>query len=459
MNKLTQIVGFFIPIALLFANSSFSQVGIGTTNFSSGALLDIQSNSKGILTPRVPLLSTLDNTSITPTATIGLLIFNTANSGVGSTAVTPGYYYWDGSQWVRLSSNDKIWSIAGNNNVTSGTDFIGTTNIRRVDFRTNNTNRLRIARNSHSLRSIARGTNSIPLYSFQENTNLGVWSPTVNQLALSADNKEFIRFTADSQNTMLINNLGENINTRIESQDNEDMFFIDGTNNRLGIKTNAPETLVHIAGDNNTMRIDELNFTNNTNYTSADPMPVYVNTDGDLLLRPSLVQNFMALSSINFIPTTGASGGVIVGRDDGEAETTNISTLQSITLTQESVVHLNYQFSVRVSTNTPTGNPFPNDHGVITDGSPRQYSSWVQVNGATTRVAFDSDYYTNLSGSGGGGAFAAGYFYLAGKGSIVLPAGTHTFQLVAHTYAGTGKSYRFVFADTAHERFQIIIQR
>ncbi len=458
MNKLTQFVGLFIPIALLFANSSFSQVGIGTTNFSSGAILDVESNTKGILTPRVPLLSTLDNITITPSATTGLLIYNTANSGLGSSVVTPGYYYWDGGQWIRLRSNDRIWSIAGNNNVNSGTDFIGTTINRRVDFRTNDINRLRVPRNTQSLRGMSRGINNIPFYSFQENTNLGLWSPTVDQLALSADDKEFVRFFGDSQNTVLINNLGENINTRFESQGNENMFFVDGTDNRIGINTNSPETIFHIAGDNNTVRIDELNFTNNTHYTSSDPMPIYVNPNGDLLLRPSLVQNFMALNSVNFIPSSGEFGGIVVGSDNGEAATTNIGALQTITLTQESVVHLNYQFSVRVSTNTPSGNPFPNDHGVITDGSPRQYSSWVQVNGATTKVAFDSDYYTNLTGSGGG-AYAAGYFYLAGKGSIVLPAGTHTFQLVARTYAGTGKSYRFVFADTPHERFQIIIQR
>jgi|GEM_PF-1207566 len=458
MNKLTQIVGFFIPLALLFANSSFSQVGIGTTNFSSGALLDIESNSKGILTPRVSLLNTLDNTTITPSASKGLLVFNNVNSGAGSSAVTPGYYYWNGSQWTRLRSNERIWSIAGNNNANSGTDFIGTIINRRVDFRTNDINRLRVPRNTQSLRAMVRGANNIPFYSFQENTNLGLWSPTVDQLALSADNKEFIRFTGDSQYTVLINNLGENINTRVESQSDENMFFIDGSDNKVGIKTNNPETVFHIAGNNNTLRIDELNFTNNTHYTSADPMPVYVNTDGDLLLRPSLVQNFMELESIDFYPIAGEFGGISVGRDNGEAVNTNIGTLQSITLTQASVVHVNYQFSVRVSSNTPTGNPYPNDFGVINGGAPRHYSSWVQVNGAATKVAFDSDYYTNLSGSAGG-PLAGGFFYLAGKGSILLPAGTHTFQLVAHTYAGTGKSYRFQFANTQHERFQLIIQR
>lgn len=458
MNKFTQITSLFIPIVLILINSSYAQVGIGTTNFSSGAIMDIYSDSKGILTPRIALLSTLDNTTISPAATTGLLVYNTANSGAGNSVVSPGYYYWNGSQWVRLRSNDRIWSATGNNNVNSGTDFLGTLNNRRVDFRTNNLNRLRIPRNNFSLRALSRGSNAEPYFSFQANSNSGMWSPTVDQLALSADNKEFIRFTEDSQNLVLINNLGETINTQIESQNEENMFFIDGTDNRVGVKTNNPETVFHIAGDNNTLRIDELNFTNNTNYTSADPMPVYVNTDGDLILRPSLVQNFMELESIDFYPIGGQFGGISVGRDNGEAVDTNIGPEQSITLTQASVVHVNYQFSVRASSNTPSARPYPNDFEIVIDGAPRHYSAWVQVNGSSEKIAFDSDYFSNLSGSSGS-AYAGGFFYLAGKGSIVLPAGTHTFQIVAHTYAGTGKSYRFQFANTQHDRFQILVQR
>lgn len=153
----------------------------------------------------------------------------------------------------------------------------------------------------------------------------------------------------------------------------------------MGVKTNNPETLFHIAGDNNTLRIDELNFANNTNYTSADPMPVYVNTNGDLILRPSLVQNFMELESIDFYPIGGQFGGISVGRDNGEAVDTNIGSTQSITLTQASVVHVNYQFSVRASSNTPSARPYPNDYEIVNDGAPRHYSSWVQVNGTTEK--------------------------------------------------------------------------
>jgi len=458
MEKTITLIRFFLVCFLLnYTNITYSQVGIGTTNFSPGALLDISSDSKGVLFPRVALMGTDDTTTIAPAATTGLLVYNTNASGAGSTAVTQGFYYWNGSQWVRLRSSDRYWGINGNNNLL-GSHFLGTTNNRRIDFRTNDINRLRIQPNAARLRAIARGTNNEPFYSFQENTNLGLWSPTVDQLALSADNKEFIRFRGDTQHAVVINELGETINTRIKSQANENMFFVDGSNNRVGINTTSPETIFHITGNNNTVRIDELNFTNNTHYTSADPMPVYVNPDGDLLLRPSLVQNFMALDMVDFSPVGGATGGIIVGRDNGEAVNTNISALQTITLTQASVVHVNYQFSVRVSSNTPDTRPYPNDFTVITDGAPRHYSAWVQVNGTTERIAFDSDYYTNLSGSAGG-AYAGGFFYLAGKGSLILPAGTHTFQIVAHTYAGTGKSYRFQFANTQHERFQIIVQR
>mgnify|MGYP001195550910 CR=1 FL=1 len=456
MKKTTFILKFFFSCIVYFStNISNSQIGIGTTEIANGAILDIFSNNNGVLTPRVSLIDRNDITTIAAFPTTGLLIFNTAFSGLGSVAVEPGFYYWGGTQWVRIRTNNNLWYTEGNESLIAGNHFFGTTINRRIDFRTNNINRLRLHSNAFRLFGLSRGSNDRPFYSFQENTNLGLWSPGVDQLAFSANGSEYIRFT---NNDAIFNNTSQTINTRIKSQSNEDLLFIDGTNNRIGIKTETPETIFHISQNNNTVRIDELNFTNNTHYTSSDPMPVYVNTNGDLILRPSLVQNFMALDLVDFIPSTGASGGVIVGRDNGEAVTTNIGSLQTITLTQESVIHVNYQFSVRVSSNTPQDRPYPNDFTVITDGSPRHYSSWVEVNGSSERIAFDSDYYTNMSGSGGG-AYAGGFFYLAGKGTIVLPAGTHTFRIRAHTYAGTGKSYRFQFANIQHERFQIIVQR
>lgn len=87
---------------ILNNNTSIAQVGINTTNPANGALLDIASADKGFLIPRVELTSTTDTTTISPSATIGLLVYNTVIDGNLPVQVTPGFYYWSGSQWQRF---------------------------------------------------------------------------------------------------------------------------------------------------------------------------------------------------------------------------------------------------------------------------------------------------------------------------------------------------------------------
>lgn len=79
-----------------------SQVGINTSTPASGALLDITDTNGGFLTTRVALTGTDDTTTITPSATTGLLVYNTVTAGVLPYQVTPGFYYWDGVQWRRI---------------------------------------------------------------------------------------------------------------------------------------------------------------------------------------------------------------------------------------------------------------------------------------------------------------------------------------------------------------------
>ena len=79
-----------------------AQAGINTTAPANGALLDIFSDSKGLLIPHVELTGTNDNTTITPAATVGLLVYNTVIAGALPIQVTPGFYYWNGTQWQRF---------------------------------------------------------------------------------------------------------------------------------------------------------------------------------------------------------------------------------------------------------------------------------------------------------------------------------------------------------------------
>ena len=133
MKKLAPV--FLLLITVFVARA---QVGIGTT--SPQSLLDLAvsdpsnpSYTDGLLIPRLDALPLN-----TPKAEQhGMLIYLTTATG----SKTPGFHYWDmnaGStgDWIPL---DNGWKLTGNNNATSGTHFIGTTNAQEVDFRVNDT--------------------------------------------------------------------------------------------------------------------------------------------------------------------------------------------------------------------------------------------------------------------------------------------------------------------------------
>ncbi len=102
--------------ATLFTCSSFSQtgsVGIGTTNPNNSAALDIQSNSKGVLIPR---MSTVQRNAI-PSPATGLLVFdNTTNS----------FWFRNATDWVELSdSSSSVWKKNGTNAYVNVPDNVG----------------------------------------------------------------------------------------------------------------------------------------------------------------------------------------------------------------------------------------------------------------------------------------------------------------------------------------------
>ncbi len=110
-----------IPIILLsflFVHSAYSQVGIGTTNPDTSAALDIESTSSGLLIPR---MTENEKNNIENQAT-GLLIYQTNEN--------PGFYFFDGSEWLPIGGEDMDWNISDNNmyNMNSGNIGIGNTN-------------------------------------------------------------------------------------------------------------------------------------------------------------------------------------------------------------------------------------------------------------------------------------------------------------------------------------------
>ncbi|MCH7400155.1 hypothetical protein MM236_19330 [Belliella sp. DSM 107340] len=101
-------VAFFIPLLALVGYSVNAQnkelkIGNNPTIKQPSAVLEIDSNNKGVLFPRVALTGLEDAITIA-TAADGLSVFNTATTTSGTNDVTPGYYYWNEAEeiWVRL---------------------------------------------------------------------------------------------------------------------------------------------------------------------------------------------------------------------------------------------------------------------------------------------------------------------------------------------------------------------
>ncbi len=95
---------FYLAFSLHLMLSG-QNVGIGTSTPDASARLDVSDTQRGILIPRVALSAKNLATPISGPAT-SLLVYNTATAGTAPNNVWPGYYYWDGSQWVRLLSDE-----------------------------------------------------------------------------------------------------------------------------------------------------------------------------------------------------------------------------------------------------------------------------------------------------------------------------------------------------------------
>ena len=205
-----------IIIVFLFTIVSKAQVGIDTPT-PQGAL-DITSSNDGLLIPRVALTITTSALPLT-SPTISELVYNSATVA----DVTPGFYYWNGTIWVRLAAgltND--WSITGNTGIIDGTNFIGTAAATNVDvaFRRNNIAAGKIGTTSTSFgvgalnagattNSSAFGTNALTLNTGTNNVAVGNGSLAANTTGntnVAVGNSTLAANVSGIQNTGVGNN-------------------------------------------------------------------------------------------------------------------------------------------------------------------------------------------------------------------------------------------------------------
>ncbi|MEM6517033.1 MAG: hypothetical protein AAF688_12680 [Bacteroidota bacterium] len=190
-----------------------AQVGVGTVNPNPSSILDVESDSQGLLIPRVALTGTSDTTTITEGNVESLLVYNTQTVS----DVTPGFYYWDSSSWIRVAAgsggglSDNLYTsngvLSSNRNVTQNNfDLNFDNNTFVIDGASNN---------------VGVGVNNPAIDIAIGDSDTGLQQQGNGQLAVFTNNVERVRFA---------------------------------NNGRVGVGINAPTERFHVEG---TSRLDD----------------------------------------------------------------------------------------------------------------------------------------------------------------------------------------------------------
>ncbi|WP_425659411.1 hypothetical protein [Tenacibaculum ascidiaceicola] len=203
MKKVTTLVLLILSVTIT------AQVGIGTLTPNVSAQLDIKSDTKGLLIPRLNI-DNLSTASPVSSATINesLLVYNT-NSTSGK-----GFYYWNGRLWEKLADLATVSSLIDTqvDNQQIKSFFLNSSNILTLELENAGSksvdlssllaeNELLTGKGSPISNSIdpATGilyvdTNSGEIYSSDGNS----WSPIVST---GADGKSAYQTWLDAGNT------------------------------------------------------------------------------------------------------------------------------------------------------------------------------------------------------------------------------------------------------------------
>lgn len=133
------------------------KIGNNPTQLNANAVLEIESVNKGLLLPRMALVSTVSASPMS-SFTRGMVVYNTAISN----DVSPGIYYCDGVKWLKMAIGGAsegslpFWSLDGNSFTSPGINFIGTKDFAALRFRTNNIERMSITESGR----VGIGTNT-----------------------------------------------------------------------------------------------------------------------------------------------------------------------------------------------------------------------------------------------------------------------------------------------------------
>lgn len=105
--KTYALVAFTFMVTIATAQTKIKDGTVtGSSLPNNNAILELESVQRGFLLPRVPLQATNDPAPLTAHIA-GMTVYNTTTTGTSPINVFPGWYYNDGTRWIRLAvTND-----------------------------------------------------------------------------------------------------------------------------------------------------------------------------------------------------------------------------------------------------------------------------------------------------------------------------------------------------------------
>lgn len=116
MKVITKNLQWIIIIFLVFYTTLNAQIKVGNnpTVINSSAIMELESDNKGFLLPRLQLTS-VSSPAPLPEHVAGMIVYNTATA----TGLIPGFYYNDGTKWVGVSQSTVTGLLSADNGLSN----------------------------------------------------------------------------------------------------------------------------------------------------------------------------------------------------------------------------------------------------------------------------------------------------------------------------------------------------
>lgn len=344
MNKVTRNIAALIAFGLGTASIGFAQVtqqkiGNNPTLINPNAALEVESTNKGILLPRLGLTAT---NSFAPLAAhvAGMTVYNTAIAGTAPNNVTPGYYYNDGTQWVRVATGadakTEPWREQNTTNeATANSQSIYQTGSVAVgDFSTTaSTKKMEVKGDFKSEITAAGGATGTEVGSpLNPNGAMHYWfsSPTNYRIASASDQRALLQAVS-----------GTTTNAISASDIQSEMTSVNGTNSISTARTlNTGEfrlesyNVADNFGSTVSLQNDGLRLRHTNTNGAADPFPL--NNSSEIFVQKAngVRFNFRDAAAVQtgeywFPTTSGTNGQVMTQTATGKMVWSNPSTLFS----------------------------------------------------------------------------------------------------------------------------------